>query len=50
MVAAARAAGVVLGPISGFRSAKSQDHLFFDIKAARGQEQQNEPPLALPWL
>jgi len=28
---------VVLGPISGFRSAKSQDHFFFDIKAARGQ-------------
>jgi len=25
---AARAAGVVLGPISGFRSAKSQDHCF----------------------
>jgi len=46
---AARAAGV-LGPISGFRSAKSQDHLFFDIKAARGQGAKNEPPLAPPWL
>lgn len=37
MVAAARAAGVVLVPISGFRSANTQEHLFFDIKAARGQ-------------
>lgn len=37
MVAAARASGVVLVPISGFRSAKSQEQLFFDIKAARGQ-------------
>jgi len=37
MVAAARAAGVVLVPISGFRSANTQEQLFFDIKAARGQ-------------
>ena len=37
MVAAARASGVVLVPISGFRSAQTQEHLFFDIKAARGQ-------------
>ncbi len=37
MVAAARAKGVVVVPISGFRSATSQQHLFFDIKAERGQ-------------
>ena len=37
MVAAARASGVVLVPISGFRSAQTQENLFFDIKAARGQ-------------
>ena len=37
MVAAARTKGVVLVPISGFRSVADQQHLFFDIKAARGQ-------------
>lgn len=37
MVAAARAAGVVLVPISGFRSVTDQEHLFFDVKAQRGQ-------------
>lgn len=37
MVAAARAAGVNLVPISGFRSVADQQHLFFDVKAQRGQ-------------
>lgn len=37
MMVAARASGVVLVPISGFRSAREQEHLFFDIKAQRGQ-------------
>lgn len=37
MVAAARAQGVILVPISGFRSAAEQQHLFFDVKAQRGQ-------------
>lgn len=37
MVAAARADGVSLVPISGFRSIAEQRHLFFDIKAQRGQ-------------
>lgn len=37
MAAAARAAGVVLVPISGFRSATDQEHIFFDVKAQRGQ-------------
>jgi len=36
MVAAARASSGV-SAYSGFRSAKSQEQLFFDIKAARGQ-------------
>ena len=37
MVVAARTKGVVLVPISGFRSIASQQHLFFDVKAQRGQ-------------
>ena len=37
MVVAARTAGVLVMPISGFRSVKEQQHLFFDIKAERGQ-------------
>jgi D-alanyl-D-alanine carboxypeptidase len=37
MVAAAQASGVVLVPISGFRSASEQQHLFFDVKKQRGQ-------------
>lgn len=37
MVVAARAKGVVLVPISGFRSTASQQQLFFDVKAERGQ-------------
>ena len=35
---AARAAGISLEPISGFRSQEDQNHLFFDVKAQRGQD------------
>lgn len=37
MAAAARAEGVLLVPLSGFRSVAEQQHLFFGIKAQRGQ-------------
>lgn len=37
MVAAAKVNGVVLVPISGFRSVALQQSLFFDVKAQRGQ-------------
>lgn len=37
MAAAARSQGVILVPISGFRSVAEQQHLFFDVKAQRGQ-------------
>lgn len=37
MVVAARVKRVTLVPISGFRSTATQQHLFFDVKAARGQ-------------
>lgn len=37
MVQAAKAQGVILLPLSGFRSINDQQHLFFDVKAERGQ-------------
>lgn len=37
MSAAAGKEGVILVPISGFRSIADQQHLFFDVKAQRGQ-------------
>ena len=37
MSAAAQANGIILVPISGFRSLEDQKHLFFDVKAERGQ-------------
>ncbi len=37
MVASAQAAGVVLLPLSGYRSIQDQNYLFFDVKAERGQ-------------
>lgn len=37
MSAAAAREGMVLVPISGFRSVADQKHLFFDVKAQRGQ-------------
>lgn len=37
MVAAARSQGVILVPISGYRSISEQQYLFFDVKAQRGQ-------------
>jgi zinc D-Ala-D-Ala carboxypeptidase len=37
MSAAARREGVLLVPISGFRSVADQQHVFFDVKVQRGQ-------------
>lgn len=37
MSAAAGANGIILVPISGFRSLEDQKHLFFDVKAQRAQ-------------
>ena len=37
MVAGARAQGVILVPISGFRSTSEQQQLFFEVKAQRNQ-------------
>jgi D-alanyl-D-alanine carboxypeptidase len=37
MAAAARASGVNLAPISGFRTVEEQNYLFFEVKAQRNQ-------------
>ena len=37
MVAAAKADGITLVPVSGYRSIDDQDYLFFDVKAMQGQ-------------
>lgn len=48
MVAAARAQGIILVPISGFRSIAEQQHLFFDIKAQRGQAAAERASVSAP--
>jgi D-alanyl-D-alanine carboxypeptidase len=37
LVAAAAAEGVLIEPVSGFRSIEDQEYLFFEVKAERGQ-------------
>jgi D-alanyl-D-alanine carboxypeptidase len=48
MVAAARSAGVILTPISGFRSAKEQVQLFFGVSAQRNQTPAQRAALSAP--
>jgi D-alanyl-D-alanine carboxypeptidase len=48
MVAAARESGVVLVPISGFRSIEYQQHVFFDIKAQRDQTARKRAEVSAP--
>lgn len=48
MVAAARRSGVVIVPISGFRSIQDQQHLFFDVKAERGQTATKRAEVSAP--
>ncbi len=48
MSAAAQADGIVLVPISGFRSVQEQQHLFFDIKAQRGQVASKRAEVSAP--
>ena len=45
---AARAAGVGLVPISGFRSIEDQSHVFFDVKAERGQTPATRAEVSAP--
>jgi len=48
MVAAARAAGVILVPISGFRSVKDQQDIFFSIKDQRRQTVSQRAEVSAP--
>jgi len=48
MVVAARANGVSLTPISGFRSVKDQEQLFFDVKSARNQSAAQRAAVSAP--
>jgi D-alanyl-D-alanine carboxypeptidase len=48
MVAAARQSGVILVPISGFRSVAEQKHVFFDVKAQRGQDTKERAEVSAP--
>jgi D-alanyl-D-alanine carboxypeptidase len=48
MVQAARASGVNLVPISGFRSVKDQQHIYFDIQAERRQSVTKRAEVSAP--
>jgi len=48
MAAAAREEGVNLVPLSGFRSMQTQNSLFFDIKAQRGQDAVERATVSAP--
>jgi D-alanyl-D-alanine carboxypeptidase len=48
MQAAARAQGVMLTPISGFRSVSEQEYLFFQVKAERNQETKQRAEVSAP--
>jgi zinc D-Ala-D-Ala carboxypeptidase len=48
MVQAARSAGVILVPISGFRSIKDQEQLFFEVGAQRNQTPAQRAALSAP--
>lgn len=48
MTQAARSAGVILVPISGFRSVNEQEQLFFDVGAQRNQTPAQRAALSAP--
>jgi D-alanyl-D-alanine carboxypeptidase len=48
MQAAAKASGVILLPISGFRSISEQEYLFFEIKAQRSQVASKRAEVSAP--
>jgi D-alanyl-D-alanine carboxypeptidase len=48
MQAAARRDGVSLVPLSGFRSVKEQEYLFFGVKAKRNQEAKKRAEVSAP--
>ncbi len=48
MQAQARASGVILAPISGFRSISEQNYLFFQVKQERNQETRKRAEVSAP--
>jgi D-alanyl-D-alanine carboxypeptidase len=48
MQAAAKKQGVSLVPLSGFRTVKEQEHLFFGVKAERNQETRKRAEVSAP--
>lgn len=48
MLTAAEAQGVLLVPISGFRTVEDQQYLFFEIKAERGQNASKRAEVSAP--
>lgn len=48
MAAAAKADGVILVPLSGFRSIADQERIFFDVKAKRGQDPERRAAVSAP--
>ncbi len=48
MVAAAQADGISLTPLSGFRSIKEQESVFFDVKQARSQTASDRANVSAP--
>ena len=48
MQADARASGVILTPISGFRTAKEQNYLFFGVKQQRSQDARKRAEVSAP--
>jgi zinc D-Ala-D-Ala carboxypeptidase len=48
MMAAAKAEGVELVPLSGFRSVEEQEGVFFEIKAERGQQATKRAEVSAP--
>lgn len=48
MIAAARADGISIVPISAFRSVSEQEHIFFDVKQERGQAASKRAEVSAP--
>jgi D-alanyl-D-alanine carboxypeptidase len=48
MTADAEADGVIIVPVSGFRSIEDQEYLFFEVKAERGEDTQTRSEVSAP--
>ncbi|NEO85184.1 MAG: D-alanyl-D-alanine carboxypeptidase family protein [Spirulina sp. SIO3F2] len=48
MLSAAQAAGIILVPLSGYRSESEQEYLFFEVKAERNQDTSERAKVSAP--